>query len=81
MTATMKQRIENRINDTWFVLDREVDEKKAAHLAGVLSGIRFMLDEMGYTYTYDNETKRRVIVRQRRFSTGTANCKKVKISC
>ena len=48
--------IESKVNDIWYVLDREQNERKIAKLCGKLEGIRMTLEMFGYTTICDENT-------------------------
>lgn len=63
MTKHQKEYLEMRINDIWFVIDRNGnDEDRVKRLCGELEGIRIALLTLGYHVSYDMNTgKRRII--------------------
>ena len=68
MNKNQKSYLEMRINDIWYVIDRNGDdEDRVKRLCGELEGIRIVLLTFGYTIMYDVETGKRKIVTKKQF--------------
>lgn len=68
MTKGQKEYLEMRINDIWYVIDRNGhDEGMVKRLCGELEGIRIALLTLGYRISYDIETGQRRIITERQW--------------
>ena len=68
MNKNQKSYLEMRINDIWYVIDRNGDnEDLVKRLCGELEGIRIVLSTFGYTIMYDVETGKHKIVTEKQF--------------
>ena len=65
MTRSQVNYIEGKVNDIWFVLDREQNEQKISKLCGKLDGIRMVLEMYGYTIICDSKTGRHKVVKDK----------------
>ena len=61
MTDYQISNLETKINDLWWVIDRESDEQKIAKLCGKLDGINLVLEYLDLKIMRDENGRRRIV--------------------